>query len=594
MKNNIKYILLAPVMGLTLAACQDSWDDHYGQQPDTTFGNQSLYEAMSKDGELTDFCKVLDATRMFANSKMSPTTYKELLSSDQVFTVWAPKNGTFDVDSLLNMCKTQNGDSLVETQFLCNHIARYSHADNGKSNIITLLNGKYLTMEQHKVNSLVDIDANKTNLTARNGVLHTISQPIAFSYNMYEKIVNLEKYSQIGNFFKSYHIDRFDESSSLPKGIVDGKTEYIDSVFYTYNYLWAWYGPIQSEDSSYLMIMPSKGIWEKLYAETKPYFDYSYISKDKNKCDSVSEFYTYDAILQDFLYNANSWKQKSIEDSVVSTNYYKVDPPEIQHHVFYKPYQPGGIFNLPGTTTDTCSNGIIYNVNTWPFTKEESFLQPIRVECEEPRKGIWRLVGKESGSNSDLNIVSENSIADSISGTGYLSITPSAAQDPYWVEYEIPGLLSCTYDIYLVVLPKSVNPTVDMTKKKSLRPNRFYAQISYTGRNGEEYTITCDTRANLDESLPNNYKESFSETVPYIMECNNDEGVSPRAFNNDPLAVDTVKLCTFKFPTCNYAQQQITNRIRISNAIEAVDIRKSNENMYLDCILLVPHNEESK
>jgi len=592
MKNNIKYILLAPVMGLTLAACQDSWDDHYGQQPDTTFGNMSLYEAMAKDGEFTDFCKVLDATKMFANSKMTATTYKDLLSSDQVFTVWAPKNGTFNVDSLLEMCKTRNGDSLVEVQFLQNHIARYSHADNGKAQTITLLNLKYLTMDQHQVNKGSEIDGSKTNLTARNGVLHAINTPIPFSYNMYEKLVNLDQYSQIGKFFRSYHVDRFNESSSLPMGIVDGKTVYIDSVFYTYNYLLSWYGTIDREDSSYLMIMPSKEVWDSLYTETKPYFDYSYVSKDKSKCDSVSEFYTHDAILTDFLYNANKWKQKSIEDSVLSTNYYKVTPPEIQRHVFYKPYQPGGIFNLPGTTTDTCSNGIIYNVNTWPFTKEESFLYPIRVECEEPRTGYWYLSGKESGTTSELNMVSEPYTADSVSGEGYLSITPAAAQNPYWVEFELPRVLSCTYDIYLVVLPKSVNPSQDMTKAKSKRPNRFYAQISYIGRDGQEYMVNCDTRATLNESLPGNYEESFDESVPYLMECNNDEGVSPRAFNNSPLVVDTVKLCTFKFPTCNYAQQQITNHLRISNAIEAVDIRKSNEIMYLDCILLVPHNEE--
>ncbi len=593
MKNNLKYILLAPVFGLTLAACQDSWDDHYDQYPDTTFGNISLYEAIQKDNSLSDFCKVLDATKMFANSKMTVTTYKELLSSDQVFTVWAPKNGTFDVDSLLKMCQTQNGDSLVESQFVMNHIARYSHADNGKMAVVTTLNRKYLHIDNHKVGNNVAILDGKSNQTAINGVLHTIEKPIDFEYNMYEKLLNMEHYSHIGKFFKSYHIDRFNESSSLATGAnEEGKTEYIDSVFYTDNMLLRWFGPIHSEDSTYWMVMPVAELWDSLYKEAKPYFDFSNYSTDSIKNDSISELYVHDGILYDFLYNANKWRQPYPEFYVRSTNYYQVTYPEIQYSEYFYPFEPGGIFNLPGTVIDTCSNGIIYNVTSWPFPKQITYSLPIKVEAEEIRGERWRLY--DSGANpkktKPFNPQSKMLAADSISH-GYLDITAAVASDKYWVEYEIPNVLSGAYDIYCVLLPKTVDENMDMTFPGNKLPNKFTAEITYTGRDRQEYIIDSKTRGVLDESKPSNYDLS-DKNAPYIMECNLDPTKTTRTFVNDPMRVDTVKLCTFKFPTCNYAQTTVTTRIRINNAMESKDARTANSNMFLDCILLIPHEDE--
>lgn len=593
MKNNIKYILLAPVFGLTLAACQDSWDDHYDQYPDTTFGNSSLYEAIKKDNNLSDFCKVLDATKMFANSKMTPTTYKDLLNSDQVFTVWAPKNGTFDVDSLLAMCQTQNGDSLVEQQFIMNHIARYSQADNGKKTTITTLNGKYLHMDNHMVGKNVAMVNGQSNLSAVNGILHTIEKPIDFEYNIYEKLINLQQYSHIGKFFKSYHIDRFSESASLATGANDeGKTEYIDSVFYTYNMLLSWYGPIQREDSSYLMIMPSAELWDSLYKEAKPYFNYSSYSSDSIKNDSVSEFYVHDGILTDFLYNANKWMQHNPDFYVRSTNYYQAQYGEVQYHEYFYPYEPGGIFNLPGTEIDTCSNGIIYNVKTWPFNQFITYNQPIKVEAEEEKSRYWYLYDKGGNpkKTKELSAKSIKTASDSIS-RGYLDITAAVASDKYWVEYEIPSVLSGTYDIYCVLLPKSVDKNMDMTFPGNLLPNKFTAEISYVGRDRERYLVDSKTRGVLDETKPANYDFS-DKNAPYIMECNLDPTKTTRTFVNKPLQVDTVKLCTFKFPTCDYGQSTYNTRIRINNAMESKDARTANSNMFLDCILLIPHVDE--
>lgn len=592
MKNNIKYILLAPAIGLTLAACQDNWNDHYDQQSDSKYATKSLYEALKEQPNLSDFCKVLDATRMFSNSKMTTVSYKDLLSGDQVFTIFAPENGSFNVDSLLSLCQTQNGDSLVEAQFLKNHIARYSHSSNGENNVITMLNEKYQTMDKGVMNGNIALVAGQYNLTTRNGIIHTIKSPFAFNYNIYEKLLYLPQYKQLGKFWNKYHIDEFMESSSLADGVdQDGKTQYIDSVFSTYSNLWYYFGYTHREDSSYLMIVPTEELWDSLYNDAKQYFDFSYLGQVKG--DSLTEFYTHYGLLQDAVYNERQWDlNNDIHELATSLFFYIPDGDEPIRHYYRRPFKEGGIFNLPGTVTDTCSNGVIFNVKSWPFSNEELFRYQVKVEAEQDNNNSnWYLYdsGGSPDKKKEMTQKSVKSSADSIS-RGYLSLTPASAQDKYWVEYEIPSLLSGPYDIYAVVLPKSVDPNMDMSVAKNKRCNRFNVELTYLGRDNREYTWDVKTRGHIDTSKPGNFVENDDDD--FLFDCNEDSQKNSRHFSNKPFEVDTVKLCTFNFPSCNWGQTRINTRLRINSAIEAKTVRTSCEIMFLDCLLFVPHTED--
>ena len=52
-------------------------------------------------------------SRYYNNNHVTSVTLADLLGSDQSLTVWAPVNGSFNADSLLQMCQTAQGDSAV-------------------------------------------------------------------------------------------------------------------------------------------------------------------------------------------------------------------------------------------------------------------------------------------------------------------------------------------------------------------------------------------------------------------------------------------------------------------------------------------------
>lgn len=582
----MKRHILILAAGLTaLAACQDDWNEHYDQQPDSAYGTASIYEIIASRPELSDFRAVLDSARLFAGNRISSTHYSQLLGADQFLTVWAPVNGTFDRDSLLRMCQTVNGDSLVELHFLKNHIARFAHsAVEGQSQNVRALNTKTIMQVGQRFGNAVISEAN---IASRNGVLHILSNPATYRYNIYEALFSLPEYQHIGHFLQSYQIDEFDETQSLAMGVVDGKTVYVDSVFYSWNRLLTThtYGHIDSEDSTYWMLVPDRQLWDELYSEADTYFRYA---ETTPKRDSIHEYWTNYALLQDLSYNPH--EQRSMRDSLCSTTWQQYTGGE--YHVYYNPFSQGGLMSYVGDSL-TCSNGVIYELNSWPFQKEKTYFRKLTAQ------GEGKMYDSFEASNKTLNMERRFITSDSISGGGYISITPQTQYDPYYVVYEMPNVLSGCYDVCLVMLPKTVyNPDYDPTiDKKQFRPNKFVAEITYGGLDGKEYTVSSANRYNFDPSDPGYYVKAASnndESVPYLFECDlNPTSSSTRAFTNDPYCVDTIRLATMHFPTCNYDQQKVTTRIKIQNNITNKQTNNYNAEMFIDCILFLPHTDES-
>lgn len=585
MKNKLQYTLIASVLGLGLMSCQDEWDSHYGQTAATDYGTASLYEVLKSQPELSDFCQVLAATKSFANNKQTEVTYAQLLDADQFFTVWAPVNGTFNRDELLNMTKTVEGDSLVELHFIKNHVARYSHSSNGKDRSVMMLNGKTLAYAD---GGFANVTLDKKNIAARNGLVHTIKEPISYYYNIYEALVAQEQYQHIGSFLRKYHVDVFDPTSSLAMGIKDGKTVYVDSIFYTQNeLLYFHYGHIDREDSTYWMIVPTKELWDELYADAETYYDYGAIEK----ADSIHDRWAHYALMQDLVFNPNA--QTSIKDSIVSTTFSKYQ--DGIYHTYYKPFQEGGLFTTAWSAEQQCSNGMIYEVSKWPFQKNFTFFTPIAVEAED------RVYKYEEPGNKKLSLIGYRSSADSIS-QGYVVATPEVQTDAYFIEYELPDVLSGKYDVCVVMLPRSVDPMLPFTEeslagRRNRRPAKFTAEIFYNDKNGKAVSVASNGRYTYDPENPAHYIKGGNndKTIDFLFDCNyNADKYASRAFTNDPFKVDTVKLCTMHFPTCNFDQRVITNRLRITNKIGNSDTEYYWCTMFIDRILLLPHNDEAE
>lgn len=569
-----------------VASCQDDWNEHYDQQPDTAYGTASMYEIIASRPELSDFRSVLDSARLYAGNRISATHYSELLSRDQFFTVWAPVNGTFDRDSLLRLCQTAHGDSLVELHFLKNHIARFAQSSvDGRTLNIKALNSKMIVQQG---SAFGDAHISEANIASRNGVLHILDHPATYRYNIYEALFSLPEYRHIGDFLKSYQIDEFDEVSSLAMGVVDGKTVYVDSVFYSWNKLLSTntYGCLDSEDSTYWMLVPDKSVWDELYAEASTYYQYG----SAPKADSLHDYWTNYALLQDLSYNPHA--QLSARDSLCSTTWRSYTGG--QYHVYYNPFGSDGLFSNVGDSL-VCSNGAIYKLSQWPFTKEKTYFRKIPVQAE------GRIYEADENGSKGKILRSEYvyTSADSVSNGAYVIYTPQTSYDPYYFTYEIPGVLSGCYDVCIVILPKTVldpslNPD-DATQKKFFRPNKFIAEITYTGLEGKEYTVKSSTRYKYDPTTPGYYEAAGSSdtSVPFLFNCDlNPNTASTRAFTTDPYRVDTICLATMHFPTCNYDQQKTTTRVKITNNITNKQTNSYNSEIYLDCLLFLPHVEE--
>ena len=518
-------------------SCSDTWDAHY-KTSSTSGSNQTLLARIESDNNLSDFKEVLDSVKVFRESKQTSVSYSDLLNADQSFTVWAPVNGTFNKDSLLALCQTTDGNFAIAKHFVKNHIARYPYSVGaGVNKSVEMLNQKN---EQLTPTTIGGIKIDSSNLISTNGILHIISGQLPFSYNIYEALTEMSEFSPIGDFLKAYETQTLDVSSSVSSGIVDGQTVYVDSVMITSNMLVNEnnLGPIDSNDSTYWMLAPTISAWNDAYANVSSYFNYAYILGK----DSLQSLYSNYFMLGDLIYNPKI--QPSPKDSLMSTQYYSSDP---TMHVFYHPYASDGIFSTEYDSM-SCGNGTIYKLNKWPLNILNVFFAPIKVEAERASNIV-------SNTYSTTNF--RNLTADSISGQGYLDLVPKTTTAKWTATFGIPNTLSGTYDVYIVLLPKSVyNP-----KSTDFKPNKFLATLSYYDVSGTKQSYTC-----------NNYN------------LNNTD------FKNDPYRVDTVKLCTFSLPTCNYGQQTATVSVKLANDITSTADQKAySSEIYIDCIYFKPN-----
>lgn len=531
--NKFKFMAVAAA-AFAAVACTDAWDDHYSAWSGEG-SDKSLLQLVEEAGDLNDFLKVLQATHVFNNNKPTQVTYADLIGSDQTFTVWAPKDGSFNVDSLLAECQTVEGDSMCGQHFVQNHIAHYLSSDMEQKSVI-MLNDKYLDMEPGYLHG-VPYEAGRTNQPAYNGVLHVLSYDVPYIYNIYEGLTTLPEYSGIGSIFKFYEKLELDESSSIQSGIVDGNIVYSDSVMLRSNILFNTFDRINEEDSNFIMLVPEAQVWEKVYEEALGYFNYGSV----NKADSLQRYYANVALIRDLVYNRNVGC-RNMADSVYSTSYIVGD--EDRRHVYYNPLEPGGIFSSTYVRdTMECSNGAIYNLFEWPFTPEQIYFYPVKTEAENTTMMT---------EYSDCTYSVGSAVADSVSD-GYLVISPRTTSSNWTMKFQIPEALSGTYEICAVVLPRTVANSSD----RNFRPCKFTATINYETEDGVQQSYGFDGNV-----------------------------------QNDPYRVDTVSIGMFTIPVCSYGQSDPKVYLTLECDISRTESGQYNREMYLDCLYFKPYREE--
>ncbi len=527
----MKQILLSILaVGALLWSCTDTWNEHY-QADGVGEGDVTLLQLIEQNPDLSDFARVLHATHLYNNQHATPITYAELLASDQSLTVWAPVNKSFDVEEMLQLCQTAQGDSIVGQHFVGNHIAHHLYNLNKSTDArVKMINGKTMTLTSQALHN-ASIKADDRNLPARNGLLHVASDDVAYIFNIYEGITSMEEYAHLGQFLKRYETSVLDEEHSVVASIENGQKVYSDSVMRQENLLFRTFDYINEEDSCFEMLVPSASIWNTVLEEARPYFNFGSIAK----ADSIQNYWMNMMLMQDLIYNTKT--QRSLADSLVTTSYTKDEYP---YHIYYRPQTSGGLLDptlFSGSMQ--CSNGNLRFLNKWPFTKYQLYYRPITIQAEREANLI-----ESTNCTVDYRTV----MADSVSGNGYMVISPKTSTSNWTVTFEVQNTLAGTYDLNAVILPK----TVYNIFSRDTKSNKFTAVVNYVDENGKKHSDSYTTE-----------------------------------LTNNGRTVDKVKIARIQLPVCNYRQSDATVSVQIKCSIGARQTTYSRE-MFLDCLYLEP------
>ena len=526
--------LLSPLSVLT--SCSD-WSDHYENASGGSNAN-SLFEEIASRADVSDFTEVLMNTRVFRQHKVTSTNYAEVLSGGQSLTVMAPLNGTFNKDSLLAELQTAQGDSAVENFFVKNHLVRSPHS--AVDSRLKMLNGKYIDFSS---TSIGGVPLSESNIETRNGTLHILQGPVIYNKTLYETLVMDKDFTDIGGIIASYNEDYFDENASVSSGMIDGVPIYVDSVIIERNKMMQAIGLLNAEDSVYYMSVPTNAGWKSAWTKAVKYFNYA---DNVEKRDSLQKYWTTRALLDDAIFSRTI--QSSEKDSVISYWYTKITP---EYHVFYKPYEPTGLFGK-AKGKRMCSNGILYYYDEWPFDPQQTYFKKIEQEGES----TWNITAWTSDKcNTNPKTTNDKRVHKG----GYVQIIPASTNGTYDVTYKLTNVLSGKYNVHLVTIPK----TIYSEAAKNL-PVKYKIKLTYYGQDGKEIVKDCG---------------AFDSTVGTV------EGdITPDDVSNMIVAAN------MEFPVSLYNQSNYVTITITGNANKKKASTETSE-MYLDYIYLEPVNE---
>lgn len=552
MKIKKQYTLQAAaaiVAALCCTSCSDTWDDHYSEASEGII-NTTLWEAINSDQNLTHFAKVVKACGYDVN-----------LGGSQTYTVFAPTNSSLteaQADSMVNLFNekkaegVKTADNPVVQQFLKNHIALFKHSVSSLTgDSLTMMNSKY---QPFTASSIGGNSYTTKNVLYNNGVLYTIGGQLTYEPNILEYLAMDNDLDSVYKFINSYGHYIFNASQSVPGEIVDGKTQYLDSVTVYNNELLNKLGDINREDSTYLLLAPTNSEWKRLVDEYTPYFNYDAKVDDR---DSLQYANARIAILYGAVFNRNKNTDAALQDSAVSTSalsdiIYDLNPTTKRYCHFYKPFAAGGIFE--GTKLTKLSNGEIRKASDFRISKFDTFAQEQIVEAE---------------STFDLDTLSEaidpvtvrtvntrNPFYGKVSGNSFVEVVPEVVGAKPSITYKVSNVLSnLPYDIYAVFVPALAYDTLATAEQRL--PVRFRAQVGYQYQGSTKWER-------------NALKTTTADVVDTVLVKSN-----------------------YKFPTTSYGLSDAQAKVRLYTDVPSNMTSKYTNTMRIDCIIVKPHDAEA-
>lgn len=490
--NILNKVMGVALAALSLTACTDTWNDHYDAANGLNGGvDATLWQTISTDQQFSNFAKVVKACG-----------YDKALNSSQMFTVFAPTNSNFTLEEADKLIETYNAekaagiierDNSTVKEFIHNHIALYNYSVSSNSNdSIVMMNGKYSVLTN---NTFGGQQLEKANVLHNNGVLFTLSNKVDYFPNVFEYLRTDSDLDSVANFLHGFSIYEFDASQSVPGGIVNGQTVYLDSVFVLQNELFYQIGRINSEDSTYWMVAPTNEVWKTLVDEYSNYFIYAPEKGEsevaKRERDSLTYHMPRMAVVYGTVFSRTNNSDAAIQDSALSVNAtpyqyreqtYGFD--DVAYYQYLKPFAPGGVFY--GTENITTSNGQVMKAATWNINKLQTFYQSIKIEAEN----IYNQ--KEDTTNvttidplATVRVSSSNPFYNKVSGNTYVEIAPIGPAAMPYAKFYLPNTYSnIPYDVYAVIAPAIAGDT--LASEYQRKPNKIRVELEYTKADGTD------------------------------------------------------------------------------------------------------------
>ncbi|MBQ5982930.1 MAG: hypothetical protein IJL54_12260 [Prevotella sp.] len=549
---NASVVMVSLMMGAFTVGCSD-WDDHYdGDASAIGTAASNLWENISSESDISQFKALLQKAG-----------YDKVLAQPQYYTVWAPKDNTFDY----NYYNSLSLDKL-QKEFVQNHISRYNYAlPNEKNPIVNMLNEKVMPYVSNTISG-VNIS---NSIGTSNGILKKLDGRLPFLYNIYESLEPGEfAIDSICQYFHGYDMKVLDKTKSVQGPVKDGKITYLDSVFNEDNILYnLFYAYVHREDSNYTMLVPTNEAWKKAKEKITPYFnyvnDFTFVENTatntlrKETKVNIDAAYLRDSMInymlvQDLFYNNNLFANEALNtlqtgqtlqvDSLVGTNNFWTGRSLV--------YSEDAANLFEGATRVDKSNGAIFVTDSLRMRTWTTWNPPIKVEAESPTYSQSQNIFNGTGYSTAVTAGTKNPLVQgSVSNNRYMYVQPSATSTNPEIDIYLPHVRSTTYNIYGVFVPENI--TNENIGVEDLKPNRLRVRVVYNTEQGNTRDV------------------AFSGYV-----------------ENDPTKVDTVLIGEFTFPIAYEGTGGYYPYLRISSNVTSSQTSRYTREIRLDCLMLIP------
>ncbi len=543
------------VLGLALLTSCADWNDHY--DADTSLlssQHATLWDNIQSNAELSQFASLL-----------KKVGYDEILNTTQTYTVWAPKNGSFDFDVINAL-----SNSRLQKEFVENHIARSNFPVSGSVNQrVYTLNEKHMNFTGAGQYAIQNVGVAQSNLASSNGVIHVIDGKIPFMANIYEALTpNDYPLDSISEFFHSYDVKKLNERKSVQGPTVNGEITYLDSVFDEHNDLFTrYFAYINREDSNYTMLVPTNEAWQKAREAISPYFNYVHsfefmentstgtdqkkITVNIRNLDYLRDSVINQMLMNDLFYNNNLYDNRKL-NALQTGQQLNVD--SLYSTTLTKIYSEDARRLFENARRVEMSNGAIWVTDSLRMRPWTTWNPEIIVEAEHVNTLSSTAFVAENGPER-VNVVSGTQnpeVRGHVSNNSFIELTPISQSTNPRVVFYLPEVRSTTYSIYVVVVPANI-----VSSTREAKPYQFNA------------TLGC-----ADASGKNQDKEN-----KWLVES---------SFISDPTRVDTIYLGDFTFPVAYAGTGDYYPYLRINSSVANKERDLFDRTLRIDCVILRP------